>query len=175
MTLIGSVPTGMSSAQTGGELRLPKSILEEYLEALGNIWSSLQSLEIALRQFLFSQEVAAPFLDLEALSLGVAVPENALTDYSPLDGLIGRYNRAVTAKDRKLRLAKDPIVALRNALGHGRVLSKTGAPPFRLVTFSKPREGQVKVKMVAVLDAEWLQTQQHLVTAARAAVAKAAG
>ena len=175
MTLIGSVPTGMWSAPTGGEFRPLKTILEQYFEELGKMSGGLHTFEIALRQFLFHHEGSAPFIDLEKLSVGDPVPENALTDYSSLGPLIERYNRAVAPRDHALLLPKDQIVNLRDALAHGRVLSKTGAPPFRLVTFSNPRKGQIKVQMVVALDAPWLQSQQRILLAARTAVAQATG
>jgi hypothetical protein len=76
---------------------------EEHAQLLGRIVANLQSLEFALRAYLYNNAVPPhePFLagmSLDSLRLGDVVNINAFTDYSSLESLIERYNRLVFSR-----------------------------------------------------------------------------
>lgn len=161
MTLIGSVLTGMQSTLTGAEYRPPKSVMEQYVEHLGRLSANLHSLELWLRAFLFTAEGhAKPGVDLRTVKVGDTFLENAMTDYASLGELIKRYNKLA---DSKIAVSKDDIVSLRDSLAHGRVHSNTWQPPFKLVTFAKPKDGKVTVTSVENLDAAWLEAKRKMI------------
>src|SRR6266496_3651952 len=136
---------------------------EEYSATVGKILANLQALELLLRRFLYEKQDAphAPLqTPLNVVKVGDYVPENAATDWSRLGDLIKRYNKRVawTRKD----LVVDPgIVAVRDALAHGRVWLPNwdvdaDAPPI-LLRFRKPKDGKVAVESLEVMSGAWLE------------------
>jgi hypothetical protein len=133
-------------------------------QGLGTIVGNLLSLELLLRIFL--QETSAgqrqpgpKLVRLESVQAGEWVPEDYLTNYSPLRPLIAKVNKEL--ETRRRRESVDPSLAdLRDALAHGRVF--LGAYPaglFRLVKFSEPKNHRVQVAVCSELTDGWLESQ----------------
>ena len=99
---------------------------------------------------------------LGGLQVGQYVPENYMTNYDTLGKLIDKYNTYVRTRDTTLQL-DTKVADLRDALAHGRVFEPTASPPFRLLKFDKPTNGQVHVTFSASMDAQWFQRQIRLV------------
>jgi hypothetical protein len=148
---------------------------------LGRLLNSFQSLEFAIRAFLFNHRHDQAFHSdfnlraLEQTPIGDWVPVNALTDYKTLEKLITTFNshhRAVA-----LGVAVDAsVVAIRDALAHGRVYSHRGGDPMRLLKFGREIGGKVPVEFSEELSMEWLdkqvqrvQTEMHRVLSANEA------
>lgn len=145
---------------------------------LGKLLGNLQALEASLRLYLYfaedpPHEPLPSGLTFPAVVVGQALPVNALTDYSSLEQLITRFNRRVAASHPQLAL--DPsLVALRDALVHGRVLALPGTSQQRLFKFGKPANGTAVATFAVDLNEVWLREQAGRVRAAVASVAKAA-
>ena len=151
--------------------------LQEYATALGKILANLQSLEFAVRAFLYERgdlphQPLPSGTDLHDLKVGDTVPENALTSYDSLGQLVDRYNRAVN----DLQLAVDrSVVDLRDALAHGRVSAPLTAPNLSLLKFERPKAGSTKVAYYQELSPQWLSEQVKRVFGELQKVAKAGG
>lgn len=124
---------------------------------IGKIVVNLQSLEFALRSYLYSvAHDRSHHKNLFSVKLGETVTATELTDYSTLGQLIQRYNRIVP--DPKLKL--DPsLVDVRDALAHGRVFAALPQPPFTLLKFGAVKNGKTKVTYLQELTEEWLDQQ----------------
>ncbi len=136
--------------------------LGEFVRGLGTVLGNLLSLELMLREFLFHEAGEVPYVNLDLVNIGDVVPENALTDYSTLGRLIDRYNAIVVLRDVTLTINKDDVLSLRDALAHGRVYGQTPAPPLRLLKFSDPKKGPIKVEFAETLDPTWLNKQRQM-------------
>src|SRR5260370_9753360 len=94
--------------------------LSEHATMMGKLLLSFPCLEYAVRVFLYEQrdpphEPLAPGTDLDTMTFGDVVPENAITRWDSLTHLIKRYNRAISDG----QLAVDPsLVDVRDALAH---------------------------------------------------------
>jgi hypothetical protein len=151
---------------------------EDYATLLGKVVANLHSLEFVLRAFLYAHADAPhqPFpadVTLDSVRAGDMLPENALTDYSPLGALIERYNRIVGGGST---LAVDgTIVALRDALAHGRVSAPDPTGEFRLLTFERPSAGRARVSYSEAIAEQWLKDQSQRVAEQAKKVASAPG
>jgi hypothetical protein len=149
--------------------------LSEHTAIMGRLLVSFQCLEYAMRTFLYERhdpphEPLAPGSDLNSMSFGDVVPENAITRWDSLTHLIKRYNRAVGEGE----LAVDPgLVDLRDALAHGRMAGSLSEGNFALVKFTRPYAGRVEVGFREKLSKEWLENQIKRVLAECEKVAKA--
>jgi hypothetical protein len=141
-----------------------------YTSMLGQIWGNFHSLEMALRNFLAARDPRDAIQEgqtFDALAVGDVVGETAFTDYASLGKLIAEFNQSVLEKRRI-----DPaLVDLRDALAHGRVWSLTGTFPLRLLKFSKPQDGAVRVTWATTMTEEWLAEQRTRVHQALARIA----
>ena len=139
--------------------------------SIGRIILNLLSLEITLRLFLDeAQQPSGPTqamsLDLHNLAVGDWVPETPLTSYDTLGQLIKKANCELEKHGLPERV-DDSVVALRDALAHGRVLGDRPEGPFRVFKFSKPCRGMVRVEVSVEITQDWLD-QQKKSTAAEA-------
>ncbi len=130
---------------------------------LGKLVSNFQSLEFVLRAFLSNNEIAAGNLSLKSINLdtiseGDLVPENAFTNYYSLVQLIGEYNNNPKVVSVGLTIAP-ALVEIRDAIAHGRVSSLSPSSPSRLLKFEKPRNGQTKVAFSVLMTKEWFGEQ----------------
>jgi len=146
--------------------------LEEHTLGLGKVIVNLHSLEFKLRAFLWKREGHSSWKFLSALREGDTAPENAFTNYDTLNELIEKYN--AEAGESFPELCVDPrIVDLRDAIAHGRLGSDVPQPPLRLLKFSKPAGGNVKVTNSILVDDQWLSAQTTRVRLEIEKVAKA--
>lgn len=144
---------------------------------MGKLLMSFQCLEYALRAYLYERcdpphEPLPPGNDLNTMTFGDVVPENAITRWDSLTHLIRRYNRSID--DGKL--AVDPgLVDLRDALAHGRIASSFSEQNFTLIKFTRPYAGRVEVGFLQELSKEWMEKQIARILAECVKVGIAAG
>lgn len=130
---------------------------------IGKIVVNLQSLEFALRLFLDEIQSlpgiakGAP-IEFMKLTVGEWVPENYFTNYDTLNQLIQKVNSELNSHGLSERVDKS-IVELRDALAHGRVLALNPQGPFRILKFSKPKNGKVQVTVSVDITPDWLSQQ----------------
>ena len=133
--------------------------MEQHTLALGKLVTNLLALETMLRFFLSDIDARAGIPqasldDLLAASKGAVFVDCALTNHDSLSTVINKYNAKVTAN---LAINRDEIVSLRDAIAHGRLISRDPTPPLSLFKFSKPADGTVTVTVSETLTLEWLQ------------------
>ena len=145
---------------------------DAHIAEVGRLVTLLQMLETGLRAALTLVDpgLYQPWR-WEDLQVGRDVPEDAFTDYESLGATIGRYNARVDAAHQ---LAAGPIVALRDALAHARVVpvGATGYP-LRLVKFGKATAAKrIPIERIDDLTEAWFAQNIELVTRAIATVAR---
>lgn len=115
-----------------------------YATTLGKFWHNFNGLELALRLYLFSQtgvsnKKATSFLHGQ---IGDELDENYITNYMSFSTLCYEYN-LVSSPDSKINF--DEIVALRDAMAHGRVLGDENGN-MSVIKFSKPKLKKVTIQ-----------------------------
>ncbi|MCJ7729666.1 MAG: hypothetical protein MUO27_07300 [Sedimentisphaerales bacterium] len=139
-----------------------------HMKKMGHLVVHLQSLEFALRAFLYNRESISkqqgPPAFLENIKEGDCVEVNAFTNYDTLGELIRKYNEMVALTHPALCVDKN-IVDIRDALAHGRIASTSPSPqaPQKLVKYAKPKDGQVHVTHCFTLTKDWFDKQIKLV------------
>src|ERR1700675_2294916 len=135
--------------------------------ALGRLAGTFQSLELVTRPFFYSRR-DPPHRgfrfrrSMSHLKPGDQVPENAYTSFDTLGQLISRFNR-IAAKRFPTKAIDPSVVAVRDALAHGRVWSDVAGPPLHLLKFSKPMGGAARVEFAEVMSIDWLDAQTQRV------------
>ena len=152
---------------------------EQHPLNLGKLLVNFQSLEFALRAFLWESEKDVgqnsstyQELKLDNLIEGDMIAENAFTNYDSLNVLIDKYNQNLKISSAGLTIDKS-IVSIRDAVAHGRVFGDTPKPPMTLLKFSKPSNKRVKVIFSVQLTPEWFHEQLSKTQQATLVVAKA--
>ena len=152
---------------------------EQHPLNLGKLLVNFQSLEFALRAFIWEsekvarQDVSSPTeLKLDKFKEGDRVAENAFTNYDSLSVLIDKYNQNPKISSTGLTIDKS-IVGIRDAIAHGRIFGDTPHPPMTLLKFSKPINECVKVTFSVQLTQEWFNKQLPRVQSAVLTVASA--
>jgi len=129
--------------------------IDEYASKLGKFWINFNSLELLLRMYLTKHNRETE-VGLE-IDIGGSCPLSHLTNYDTFETLAEKYNATLALADR---IDVSDIVRLRDAIAHGRVLTKAHLPDFPLtvVKFSKPDRGRgtVNVTFKEVLTASFL-------------------
>ena len=103
---------------------------EEHARYLGGLVSNFQSLEFILRAFLQQLPTAPQFglahgTDIYSFPVGAELPLNELTSYDTLGELVKKFNSEMNGNEAsKIDVT---LVALRDALAHGRV--SAAVPP----------------------------------------------
>ncbi|MDD2762409.1 MAG: hypothetical protein PHE83_00385 [Opitutaceae bacterium] len=142
----------------------PDEVLREitFERLLGKLVSKFQALEMLIRGFLHKLPKRAALgvphgTDIWMLPVGTELPISEITDYDSMERLIQRFNLETT------RLNLGPIidvelVSIRDALAHGRVAANAKDPTstMRLLKFSKPFHGRVRITLSEPLNYEWL-------------------
>ena len=152
--------------------------LNEYATGLGKLVANLNSLEFAIRAFLYKEadgpyNPLLPGLRLDHLASGQMVPVNALTDYDSLRKLLKRYNRVVGTANLQVDVS---VADTRDALAHGRISKGPHAKVFRLLKFADPKGGTTtKVTYSQRLTKPWMSSQVKRIARALRRVAKASG
>lgn len=136
----------------------------DHATQLGKVVANLLSLEFLLRAYLY-EHVSTPSdcdlafgAQLESLSVGDEVTENAFTSFDTLRQLIAAYNTHVADHAAHLRV-DERIVNLRDAIAHGRVSAPVEAEHLRLIKFSNPRHGALVVLVNEELNPSWFTEQ----------------
>lgn len=142
--------------------------LDEHARHLGGLLGNLQSLEFLLRGFLNRRPDARPIgvphgFDLYAATVGTELPESDITSFDTLTQLIAKFNEEM--RQRGAPLLDASVVELRDALPHGRVSAALPDEHLRLLKFSKPAHGMVRVTFNEVLTEEWFTNQKSRVYA----------
>ena len=135
---------------------------DEHCKLLGKLVGNLQSLEFILRAFLQELPSARPIgiaygTGVYAFPVGTELPESELTSYDSLRDLIKSFNAEM--QTRGLPTIDQTIVELRDALAHGRVSSCTPDESMRLLKFSKPCKGFVRVVFNEQMTTDWFRIQ----------------
>jgi hypothetical protein len=90
-------------------------------------------------------------------------PITFLTDYRSLGNLLMLYNEKLTeAETQNHAIDSAPILLIRDALAHGRILT-TAELPFTLWKFSEPKNGRVPIEFSEVMTLEWLKKTAKLI------------
>lgn len=136
----------------------------KHMVRMGILIVNLQSLEFALRAFLYNDEAGCkkdtkPEF-LENIKYGDQVPENAFTNYDSLRELIKKYNGKIRSYDLDLCIVED-LVCIRDALAHGRIASKVPSTnePCKLVKYDKSSNGKVRVTHCVILTKDWFDRE----------------
>ena len=133
--------------------------MNNYSVRLGKLVSNLQSLEFILRAYLQQLPNSRPFgihegEDIYQYSVGSELPVNEITSWDSLGQLIDKHNQwAVTQGEEEI---DESIVELRDALAHGRVSASSPNDSLRLLKFSRPVNGKVRVVFNEMLSLEYL-------------------
>jgi len=131
-----------------------------HMEYLGKLIYSFQCLETLLRVVLLQLDPlqhAKADLDFERMELGAEIAVNEFTDYESLRVLCQRFNDHMNSTGAPtLNLG---LVDIRDAIAHGRIICTSTVFPMRLVKFSKPYSGMVKLLVNDVMDQDWFELQ----------------
>jgi len=135
---------------------------DEHARYLGKLVANFQSLEFILRAFLQQLPTAPPVglahgTDIYSFPVGREVPENELTNFDSLGQLVKKFNSEM--KRRGLNEIDEHLIAVRDALAHGRVSAANPNDEMRLLKFSKPKNGRVRVEFNEVMSAAWFKGQ----------------
>ncbi len=136
---------------------------EKMQQNIGRLISNLQSLEFVLRLFLVeinrkrnSSEIIKG--EINNYKVGEEINENPFTNYDSLKEIINKVNAILLKENIKDQIDLS-LVNTRDAFAHGRISSLNPEGPFRLLKFSKPIDGKVKVTMSFDITLEWLSDQ----------------
>lgn len=137
-----------------------------HLNGVGSIVTNLQALETVLRAFLterYGQCAKFPKLGDETAC------RSYLTAYASLGDLLQDYHNDLS-ENEKQKFSIDPtVVQVRDALAHGRLISRGGDPatPYELWKFGKPKDGKIAVDFSEILSEDWLKSKWLLIDAER--------
>ena len=147
--------------------------MSEHVKQVGEIVVNLQSIEFLLRRFLFGVRREQANRRYEELAIGDVVNENSITNYHTFGHLIKDYNTYVSKNNPDLKLPKNDLVKLRDALAHGRIYSVVPNGNCVLLKFSKPVDGKTKITYCEKMGNAWYQTNGQLTFQALESVLKA--
>ncbi len=128
---------------------------------LGKLLHNFLELELTIRLLLYADSQKRAGKQYESmnhfiLKQGDSVAINAVTNDDEFSNLVEKYNKAVARLNKDLQIDKD-LIGIRNAIVHGRLLSKNTLPPPRLVNFGRPKDGKISVTYVADISIDWLK------------------
>ena len=135
---------------------------------MGSLLTNFSSLELMIRLVLQSlpnaKELGLAYgEDPFSLPVGTDLVESEVTTFDSLNRLIKNFNRQ--AKVLRLPEIDESIIEIRDAFAHGRLIKTTelDTEDFRLVKFSKPEGGRVRVVFSQLLSEEWFSMQRRRV------------
>jgi len=138
---------------------------DEHYKLLGKLVGNLQSLEFILRGFLHGLSSPRPDgipygTDWYSFPVDHEVPLDEFTNYDTLGELIRKFNEEMGRRSAPAIDGKG-LVALRDALAHGRVSSNSPVGDMRLLKFSNHRRGDRVVRVVfnEQMTKAWFQDQ----------------
>jgi hypothetical protein len=135
----------------------------ELHKGVGVLIANLKSLEFVLRLFLVEiskkNNPSKPFhYKIHDYEVGEEVNENPFTNYDSLNQVINKVNAILSIENINDKMDLS-VVDIRDALAHGRISSINPEGPYRLLKFSKPNGGKVKVTMSFDFTLEWVSEQ----------------
>ena len=136
---------------------------EEHYKLLGKLVGNFQTLEFVLRGFLQELPSARPMgipsgTDIYSFPVDSELPESEITSYDTLRDLIKKFN--IEMETRGGSTIDVALVAVRDALAHGRVSAPTPDDTMRLIKFGKPdKKGRVRVDFNQQMTKSWFEDQ----------------
>jgi hypothetical protein len=151
---------------------------DDHALQLGRLVGNFQSLEFALRAFLQDLPTAKPFgaphgTDIYTSPVDTELPENEFTSYDSLAQLMRKFNFEMQKRGRS-RL-DETLVEIRDALAHGRVSASRPNKTLRLLKFSRPQNGRVRITFNETMSPGWFRVQNDRVLLAIQTVAQNLG
>lgn len=151
-----------------------KASFELHAQNLGKLTGNLQSIEMGARLAIVRLDEAAGRhvqTQLPRVKAGEFVELNAFTNNDDLNRTLERYNKRVPFN---CRIDIKPIVALRDALAHGRTFGFGSMKHLRLLKFSrKANDGKVAVELAVDMTGQWFQDNIRLLNHAMGQITKA--
>ena len=95
---------------------------------------------------------------LENLEKDDWVQENPITNYDSLRVLVKKVNEQLGDLEVPDRI-DETVADLRDAIAHGRITALHPEGPYRLLKFSRAKEGMVQVEVAKTLSPSWLREQ----------------
>lgn len=143
--------------------------LNEHALHLGGLLGNFQSLEFVLRGYLSKLPTGEgsalpPGIDIYQSPVGTELPETVFTNYDTLGILISKFNVEMQRQGKVGVETK--LIELRDALAHGRVSALGTEELLRIVKFTKPHQGMVKVAFNEMMSSQWLLLQKKRVSEA---------
>jgi hypothetical protein len=126
---------------------------EEHTQGVGAILTNLAALETVLRYFMARVKNEKPDFPKAG---DKRVKKSYLTRSIALQNLIQNYNAKLKPDESAYAINKKEIVAIRNAVAHGRILTTTELPA-RLWNFIGAKDGQMEIEFDQELNADWLK------------------
>ena len=137
--------------------------LNQHALGIGRIVVNLQSLEVVLRLFL--AEASGGKINNMPQAGEKIVPLGYLTNRDSLGTLVDKYNSCLSGEEAGQFGVDREVVAVRDSLAHGRLMSPTSEPLVTLWKFGKPDGTDVPVERVETLTTQWLGEKTGLVLA----------
>lgn len=135
-----------------------KARFELHVFNLGKLTGNLQTIEMGARLAIVRLDEAAAQrvqAQLPQVKCGELVELNAFTNKDDLNQTLEKYNKRASLD---CRIDIKPIVALRDALAHGRIFGFGSMKHLRLLKFDrKANNGMVAVEFAVDMTDEWFQ------------------
>lgn len=151
-----------------------KAHFELHAQNLGKLTGNLQSIEMGARLAIVRLDEAASRrvqAQLPQVKTGELVEVNAFTNNDDLNQTLEKYNKRAPT-DYKIDIK--PIVALRDALAHGRTFGFGAMKHLRLLKFSrKAKDGKVTVELAVDMTDGWFHDNIRLLNSAIEKITKA--
>jgi hypothetical protein len=143
--------------------------IDDHAKKLGCLFCNFQSLELCLRAFLHNLPSTTPSgveygTCMYSLPVGSELNESPFTNYDTLATLIEKYNAEVGSGS--FAPIDRTLVEVRDALAHGRVSAPMVCGTLRLIKFTKPKDGRVKIAFSAAMTESWFTHQIERVSQA---------
>ena len=141
--------------------------IDDHSRHLGGLIANLNSLEFIIRAFLTKIPGAKPLdtlpkgTDMYTLPIGTELLENDVTNYDTLGTIVEKFN--TVSKQSGAKEIDKTIIEIRDAFAHGRVSAPAINDQLRLIKFSKPQNGKVKITFNEILTEEWFKERKKLV------------
>ena len=136
---------------------------DEHAANLGKLMANLHGLEFTLRAFLAKRNASnEPGVNLRSAGEGDWVAVNSFTNYDPLCRLVNKFN-AIVQNPHPEALIDSSVVAVRDAIAHGRIAGEAPSFPMTLMKFGKPKNGKVQIITKVVMDHAWFKAKVNLV------------
>jgi hypothetical protein len=135
---------------------------EKHLSGTGAIVMNLQALELHIRYFLLRKNNQLMAFPKEG---DKTVAENYVTNYLSLGDLVDEFNGALSNEESKKFSVDREAVRIRDAIAHGRLVTRIKNPPYTLWKFGPGKNSQVPVEFEQLLTEEWLKQSWLMIEA----------